>query len=219
MHSIHDLRILRDRMHTGLDGWGYGRIDLRYAHECHPAAVMRAHQRMAEELTGLQQPIKYWFGEMQPLTSGGVMHHLACIDRLIETLQRREEQMRRAAVGEVGGRVSRAEMVFRGLLAGCAEESQATQGEGRRVPRLAPTPISEPGEVQKIGPESVAIETDAPEPAEEQGATRPAHLHEDEWYPMSTTEEEKRVSTHGEGLNGAQNCAPDGATADWDLCG
>ncbi|KAI4174839.1 MAG: hypothetical protein LQ346_008181 [Caloplaca aetnensis] len=102
MHSIHDLRILRDRMHTGLDEWGYGHIDLRYAHECHLAEVMGANQRMMEEMMGLQQPIKYWFGEMQPLTSGGgVMHHIVCVDGLTETLQRREERMRRAAVGRM----------------------------------------------------------------------------------------------------------------------
>ncbi len=145
------------------------------------------------------------------------MHHVACVDELVEILQRREERVGRAAAGGSDGRVSRAEVVFRGVMARCAEEGQATQGEA--LPRLASTAISELEEVQKTGSENVAIETDAPGSAEEWDATRPAHHHEDGWYSVSTTEENKRVSTDGEGPNGAESCALDRASADWDLCG
>ncbi|KAL8763942.1 MAG: hypothetical protein Q9184_000385 [Pyrenodesmia sp. 2 TL-2023] len=193
-------------MHTGLPTWQYGHIDLRYTLECHPAAVMREHQRMREEMTGLQQPIEcYWFGEMYPLSSEGVIHHIACVDWLIGILEGREEQMRRATGGVAGGRASRAGVVFKGLV-----------GQRPQVPHGALTSNAELEKVRKTGSDAVAVRTESPVPVEEQDATRPAH--HDGWCSISTTEEGYGVLT-GEGKSeGAQN-TEGGDTQDWDLCG
>lgn len=62
---------------------------------------------MREEVTDLQQPMKYWFGETYPLSSAGVMHHIACVDELVGSLEGREEEMRRAGGGVAGAIPSR----------------------------------------------------------------------------------------------------------------
>ncbi|KAL8918663.1 MAG: hypothetical protein Q9208_007224 [Pyrenodesmia sp. 3 TL-2023] len=216
LHSMHDLLILRDRMHTGLDTWAYGHIDLRYAHECHPAAIMREHQRMREEMTGLQQPIRcYWFGETYPLTSAGVMHHIACVDELIGILQEREGQMGRAAMGGgSGGRMSRAGRVFRGLLTQ-DDKDQSTGGEFPCCEHQASRPAFKQDGLQKTGSRTIVLKTESPAPVGEQDVTRPGP--QDGWYLVNKIEEGSYVSRPGERSGGVQN-TKGVDEPHWDIC-